>query len=433
MRIRLEQSKTETLTGTAGLMIVGEKLSQVKPLVQHMRNVEKRHGIANIDLVRAYIGLLAQGKNDFEALDAHRHDMFFKNAMKIKQMPSESRLRQRFDEDAPRLIEELMLALPELFLSLNIQPGATREGWVPLDVDLYPLDNSKTQKEGVERTYKGFDGYGAMAAYLGVEGWSLLNELRKGSQHPQKNFKETLKEVVSTARKITDGNLLLRLDAAHDADDTLITCSELSLDYIIRWNPRKTDVNEVYETHLKYWVWKAIRPGKRVGFSEEIVKIGDDEIRLVFRLTETTESRTGQKHLIPHRELSGWWTNISEEKLSAKQVEEYYRDHATCEQFHSEFKTDMDLERLPSGKFSTNQLVLVLAQYTYNLLRWIGLNGLLGKDSPKRKKAQRRRIRTVIQEIIYRAAKLITHARSTILRFGKNECNYDLFSRVYHC
>ena len=35
-----------------------------------------------------------------------------------------------------------------------------------------------------------------------------------------------------------------------------------------------------------------------------------------------------------------------------------YRQHATSEQFHSEFKTD--LERLPSGKFPTNDLVMHL-------------------------------------------------------------------------
>ncbi|MGV0036717.1 MAG: hypothetical protein ACNYPE_17840 [Candidatus Azotimanducaceae bacterium WSBS_2022_MAG_OTU7] len=28
-----------------------------------------------------------------------------------------------------------------------------------------------------------------------------------------------------------------------------------------------------------------------------------------------------------------------------------YADHGTSEQFHREFKTDMDIERLPSGKF----------------------------------------------------------------------------------
>ncbi len=35
-------------------------------------------------------------------------------------------------------------------------------------------------------------------------------------------------------------------------------------------------------------------------------------------------------------------------------LENRLQDHDTSEQFHSEFKTDMNLERLPSGKFATN-------------------------------------------------------------------------------
>ena len=31
--------------------------------------------------------------------------------------------------------------------------------YVPLDMDVFPIDNSKTKKEGVGYTYKGFDGY----------------------------------------------------------------------------------------------------------------------------------------------------------------------------------------------------------------------------------------------------------------------------------
>lgn len=38
-----------------------------------------------------------------------------------------------------------------------------------------------------------------------------------------------------------------------------------------------------------------------------------------------------------------------------------YHAHGECEQYYSELKTDMDLERLPSGKFDTNELVLELA------------------------------------------------------------------------
>ncbi len=46
-----------------------------------------------------------------------------------------------------------------------------------------------------------------------------------------------------------------------------------------------------------------------------------------------------------------------------------YREHSTCEKFHSELKTDMDLERLPSVKFATNAPVLLLGMMAYNGLR----------------------------------------------------------------
>ena len=37
-----------------------------------------------------------------------------------------------------------------------------------------------------------------------------------------------------------------------------------------------------------------------------------------------------------------------------------------------EVKTDMDPERLPSGKFATNALILELGMIAYNILRMIG-------------------------------------------------------------
>jgi hypothetical protein len=39
---------------------------------------------------------------------------------------------------------------------------------------------------------------------------------------------------------------------------------------------------------------------------------------------------------------------------------------------------NLDIERLPSGKFATNALVLACAQLAYKLLRWLGQVGLLG-------------------------------------------------------
>ncbi len=41
---------------------------------------------------------------------------------------------------------------------MHTEPTALDNGFVPVDIDVTPLDNSKSNKEGVSRTYKGFDG-----------------------------------------------------------------------------------------------------------------------------------------------------------------------------------------------------------------------------------------------------------------------------------
>ncbi|MGO3863322.1 MAG: hypothetical protein ACTJIA_15765, partial [Halomonas sp.] len=83
-------------------------------------------------------------------------------------------------------------------------------------------------------------------------------------------------------------------------------------------------------------------------------------------------------------------------------------------------KTDLDLERLPSGKFATNDLILHLAQLAYNILRLMGQLGMTGELSPVRHPAKRRRIRTVLQELVHRAALVIHKARQITLDVGQD-------------
>lgn len=57
-------------------------------------------------------------------------------------------------------------------------------------------------------------------------------------------------------------------------------------------------------------------------------------------------------------EVNTWWMNLP---VSDDEVIDLYHAHGECEQYHSEIKTDMNLERLPSGKFETNELIMELA------------------------------------------------------------------------
>ena len=118
--------------------------------------------------------------------------------------------------------------------------------------------------------------------------------------------------------------------------------------------------------------------------------------RRVVQLVERTEDRRGQPLLIPDLVLEGWWTSLDAGSVDAEQVILLYQRRGTSEQFHSEFKSDLDLVRLPSGKFETNALALALAALAYNILRYIGQNTLIGPDAPIRKALHRRRLRTVM-------------------------------------
>jgi hypothetical protein len=107
-----------------------------------------------------------------------------------------------------------------------------------------------------------------------------------------------------------------------------------------------------------------------------------------------------------------------------------YADHGMHEQFHSEFKTDLDLERLPSGKLDTHYLVCRFAALAMDILRLMGQRGPLGPDAPLCHPAKRRRIKTVMQELIYRAGRLIEHGRRLITGLGANDRAAKAFARL---
>ncbi len=110
---------------------------------------------------------------------------------------------------------------------------------------------------------------------------------------------------------------------------------------------------------------------------------------------------------------------------------ELYHNHAVCEQFHSEIKTDMGIERLPSGKFETNALILKLAMIAYNVLRIIGTEAMKKQDMPVRHDSiNRRRIRTIIDNLILIADHLTVHACKLRLALGRSNVWITTFLRL---
>lgn len=429
----IERSEDEFYTSHSGVALVGLGVNRFTKLSGKLKRAMPDKAISNIDVIRGYIGLLALGKSDYEAITDMRDDRFFQESMGMKSIPSAETLRQRLDEIAKDAQPIVSSAYTEFIQRSKAKVTPLANDYVPLDIDVFCMDNSGTRKEGVSYTYHGYFGYAPIAAYLGQEGWCLNLEFREGSQHSQNNFVTFLQESLVRAKALTRRKLLVRLDSAHDAVETRATLAgHQKIDYILKWNPRKQDRKALLERGLREGKVSAPREGKRVVlFSYNQLEEHEKKkfsSRLVVRVTERTIDRRGQRLLLPEIEVEGWWTSLYRPE---EEIVKLYNDHGTSEQFHSEFKTDMDLERLPSGKFATNGLIMTMAGLTYNILRFIGQLGLLGDRSPIRHAAKRRRIKTVIQELIYRASRLIETRRRLKLRFSRHCRAYDAFWTVY--
>jgi hypothetical protein len=443
VRFHLDQSM-ETLTAHSGLALIGLLLSHTriaKRLISNRLPGVHNPTVTHPDVLYAYLGLLCQGKSDFDHIEPFREDVFFAKALGLKHTPSSPTLRQRLDlaaavtydwqtillEESANLLRSLEVPLTPVTVTSG---GGQALSWLPLDLDVSPFDNGFTKKEGVSRTYKGTDGYSPFFAYLGQEGYGVNVNLREGSTHVQKEAAAFLLHSIEYSRRLTGKPLLVRMDAGNDAIENLNVCLNEQVDFIIKRNLRRESPEEWLAIAKQDGMCCEERDGKRVYLGamtwtdKKLVR----SIRAVYRVTERTIEADGQILLTPIVEAEVYWTTLV---CAPSQIVGLYRDHATSEQFHSELKTDLNLERLPSGKFATNDLVLCAGLFAYNLLRAIGQISLQAPDAPVKTKVTRRRVRTVIENLIWLASRLVQHARETKLRFGRHSPWFPTFHRIY--
>lgn len=138
-------------------------------------------------------------------------------------------------------------------------------------------------------------------------------------------------------------------------------------------------------------------------------------IRTGYEIIERIIDKYAQFLLPSDLEVNTWWTDTG---MTDEEVIQNYHTHGEYEQFHSEIKTDMNVEQLLSGKFDTNELVLKLTILAYNILRMIGQESIGRRKT--RHKVHRRRLRTVISNMIMMASHVTEHAQQSIMGLGKN-------------
>ena len=137
--------------------------------------------------------------------------------------------------------------------------------YIPVDINVSPMDNSRTGKEGVRRTYKGMDAYSPIFSYIGKEGYMLDCELRPGKQHCQKNSPEYLEKELKIIKELAlNTPVLLRLDSGNDAYATLKPLMKSGHFYLVKRNLRRESPEKWVDIGRAMGDLSVARKGKEV-------------------------------------------------------------------------------------------------------------------------------------------------------------------------
>ena len=242
------------------------------------------------------IGMHCNARTDFNDVTLYQDDAVFAQAFRIDKLPSEASLRQRLDE-LPQQRSHCALHSFNQSVLKERSFGTVQAGHldlVPLDIDVSPMDNSGSNKQGVSFTYKKHDGFAPIFAYIGTEGYMLNNELRPGSQHCQKQTPEFIADCMDRVDKLgLSGQTLLRLDSGNDAAENFAHFGQSY--FIVKRNLRKECVEQWLATARRVGQLQSSREGKNVytGFVDHLCPGGKESVLkpvpVAFEVIEPTD------------------------------------------------------------------------------------------------------------------------------------------------
>ncbi len=424
-RFKLKRGK-EVLNSTGGNCIAGQMIPDEahKQLPENFQR-RRRDCISDRSILMTLVGMLCNARTDFNDVDLYKEDTVFAHSFQIDRLPSEATLRQRLDELPQQRSHSALRNFNQSLLKQR-SFGTVKAGHldlVPLDIDVSPMDNSGSSKQGVSFTYKKYDGFAPIFAYIGTEGYMLDNQLRPGSQNCQKKTAGFIADCMHSLKELgISGQTLLRMDSGNDAEENFAHFGQSY--FIIKRNLRKESPEQWLATARRVGQLESSREGKNLytGFVDHLCPGGAKSslapVPVAFEVIERLSDADGNYLLEPEIKVNTFWTNLPGSK--AVEIIALYHDHATCEQFHSELKSDLNIERLPSSKLCVNKIVLLCAMIAFNLLRCVGQQVIERSQlAPVTITVNRWRLKTVLQTIIYCAVRVVRHGGEIGLNFGK--------------
>ena len=279
-------------------------------------------------------------------------------------------------------------------------------GRVTLDLDS-SVRTTYGHQEGAERGYNphhpGKRSYHPQLAFIAETGEILQGWLRSGDTHSSNGSVAFLREALSRLPKQV-WKVVLRADSGYFNGALLDFLEQAGVSYVIKCKMK--NYRQFCERHAK---WR--KSGEKRWTADFMVALPTwtraRRFVAVRELVDTQEDLFGPVPVYSYR----LW--VTDQRLSPNNLEAYYNQRATCEQWIDHGKNQMGWAGMRGQNFWTNETLFQLGLLAYNLLVWFKRRllpaGLQGQE-----------VETVRRWLICTAGRVIHSGRRWILDLGRD-------------
>ncbi|MEK7389602.1 MAG: IS1380 family transposase [Elusimicrobiota bacterium] len=392
------EKSTERMTSFAGLPLLTE-LAHRSKLIRELDAVpgiwERQGKYGTSDYVMSLALTLIAGGESLEDTRLLREDGGLQGWL-WKDLPAPNSLGDFLRRHGHRTISRLGRVNARQVRRLLARQ---RHRYLTLDIDSSLVEADKRE---AQKTYKGFDGYNPLLAWLDEPNVFLSGVFRPGNSSPQSH----LRSLVGQCRRLLAQGVKLRLrsDSAGYNTSVMSYCAKHGIEFSITADLDAAVMASIEAIPDEKWQL-VVRGEENFLLAETVHVIGSKsrhERLPAFRLI-ATKKLSGQlelfKNPIKHRAI------IAElpETMSALEVLEHHNDRGRMEKAIDELKDGFGLDHLPCGQLMANAAFLQVCLIAYNLVQTF-------KSVALPKGWEKLEIKNLRFRLLCRAAKLVSHA-----------------------
>jgi Transposase DDE domain group 1 len=415
---RLKVEKTnQRLTSFAGIPLLNELAHQIGLIedLNRIRGLWKRHKeYDTADYVMSLALTLAAGGEGLDDVRQLRTDEGVR-ALGMEDIPASNSLGEFLRRFGHYTIHRLAGVN-----SLQAARAIEREGLrsVTLDIDSTLIESDKQE---AAKTYKGFEGYNPLLAWLAEPNLFLAGVFRPGNASPASHNLSLLKHCHRLLPE--EIGLRFRSDSAGYQKEVMRYCVEQRIEFTITAD-LDSSVMETIEK-IPEEKWQLIVNDKESFLLAETVHApgGCDSVQRLpaFRLI-VTKKLNGQlalfKNPIDYRAVI-----TNREGLSALELLNFHNGRGKAEKAIGELKNGFGLDRLPCGQLMANSAFMQICMLAYNLVQIFKQAGL---PSGWRKFC----IKSLRFRLLCQAAIVVAHAGRLVLKLSNSFHFFKIFENA---